>query len=91
MYWGRHAVHLGNYFKFGQNGPLSTGHHYIVHLQQSVSDNVSENRHCIITRAGFRMGDRHSIEALQWLAYISRRRNNITHALMEGRYLGYQT
>ena len=26
------------------------------------------------------MGDRQSVEALQWLAYIGRRRKNITHA-----------
>jgi hypothetical protein len=26
------------------------------------------------------MGDRQSVEALQWLAYISRTRNNVTHA-----------
>ena len=34
----------------------------------------------IIPRAGYRMGDRQSVEALQWLAFISRKRNNITHA-----------
>jgi hypothetical protein len=26
------------------------------------------------------MGDRQSVEALQWLAYIGRTRNNVTHA-----------
>jgi hypothetical protein len=26
------------------------------------------------------MGDRQSVENLQWLAYIGRRRNNLTHA-----------
>ena len=26
------------------------------------------------------MGDRQSVEALQWLAYMVRRRNNVTHA-----------
>ena len=35
---------------------------------------------CIIPRAGYRIGDRHSVEALQWLAYIGRTKNNITHA-----------
>jgi len=35
---------------------------------------------CTIPRAGYRMGDRQSVEALQWLAYIGRNRNNITHA-----------
>jgi len=34
----------------------------------------------LIPRAGYRMGDRHSVEALQWLAYIGRTRNNITHS-----------
>jgi len=34
----------------------------------------------IIPRAGYRMRDRQSVEALQWLAYIGRTRNNITHA-----------
>jgi len=34
----------------------------------------------IIPRAGYRMGDRQSVEALQWLAYIGPTRNNITHA-----------
>ena len=33
----------------------------------------------IIPRAGYRMGDRQSIEGLQWLAYIGRTRN-IIHA-----------
>jgi hypothetical protein len=33
-----------------------------------------------IPRAGLRMGDRQSFEALQWLAYIVRTRKNITHA-----------
>ena len=33
-----------------------------------------------IPRAGYRMGDRQSVEALQWLAYIGRTRNNVTHA-----------
>jgi len=26
------------------------------------------------------MGDRQSVEALQWLSYIGRTRNNVTHA-----------
>ena len=34
----------------------------------------------IIPRGGYRMGDRKSVEALQWLAYIGRTRNNVTHA-----------
>jgi len=34
----------------------------------------------IIPRGGYRMGDRQFVEALQWLAYICRTRNNITHA-----------
>jgi hypothetical protein len=34
----------------------------------------------IIPRAGYRMGDRQSVEALQWLAYNDQTRNNITHA-----------
>ena len=34
---------------------------------------------CIILRAGYRMGDRQSIEGLQWLAYIGRT-CKITHA-----------
>jgi len=38
------------------------------------SDNVS-----ITPRAGYRMGDRQSIERLQWLAYIGRNKN-IMHA-----------
>ena len=35
---------------------------------------------CIIPRAGYRMGDNQSVEDLQWLLYIGRTRNNITHA-----------
>jgi hypothetical protein len=34
----------------------------------------------IIPRRGYRIRDRQSFEALQWLAYIGRTRNNITHA-----------
>ena len=34
----------------------------------------------IIPSAGYRRGDRQSLQALQWLAYIGRSRNNITHA-----------
>jgi hypothetical protein len=33
---------------------------------------------CIIRRTGYRMGDRQSIEALQWLANIGRTKNIIT-------------
>jgi hypothetical protein len=29
---------------------------------------------------GYRMGDRQSFEAFQWLAYIGQTRNNVTHA-----------
>jgi hypothetical protein len=35
----------------------------------------------IIPRAGYRMGDRQSLEAIQWLAYIGRNRSNVTHAV----------
>ena len=34
----------------------------------------------IIPSGGYRMGDRQSIEALQWLAYIGRTRENIVYA-----------
>ena len=34
----------------------------------------------IILRAGYRMGDRQTVEALQSLAYISRTHNNVSHA-----------
>ena len=34
----------------------------------------------IIPRAGYRMGVRQSVEALQWLAYMVRTRKNITPA-----------
>ena len=34
----------------------------------------------IIPRGGYGMGDRQSVEALQWLAYIGWTRNNVTHA-----------
>jgi hypothetical protein len=34
----------------------------------------------IIPRGGYRMEDRQSVEALQWLAYIRRTRNNVTYA-----------
>jgi len=34
----------------------------------------------IILRGGYGMGDRQSLEDLQWVAYISRTRNNVTHA-----------
>ena len=34
----------------------------------------------IIPREGYRMRERHSVEALQWLAYIAGTRNNVTHA-----------
>ena len=34
----------------------------------------------IIPRAEYRKGDRQAIEALQYLAYIGKTRNNITHA-----------
>ena len=35
---------------------------------------------CIIQRAWNRMGDRQSVEALQWVAYVGQTRYNITHA-----------
>jgi len=34
----------------------------------------------IIPRGGYRMGDRQSVDALQWLAYIRQSRDNIIHA-----------
>jgi len=34
----------------------------------------------IIQRRGYRMGDRQSVEALQWLTYIGRTSGNIVHA-----------
>jgi len=34
----------------------------------------------IIPRGGYRMGDRQSVEDLQWPAYIGRTRNSISHA-----------
>jgi len=38
----------------------------------------------IIPRTWYRMGGRQSVAALQWLAYIGRTKNNITHAKLEG-------
>jgi hypothetical protein len=35
---------------------------------------------CIILKGGYRIGDRQSVEALQWLAYIVRMWNSVTHA-----------
>ena len=40
----------------------------------------------IIPRGGYRLGDRQSIEALQWLAYVGRTRNNVTH-VGNGKYV----
>jgi hypothetical protein len=34
----------------------------------------------LIPRGGYRLGDRQSAEALQWLAYLGRTRDDITHA-----------
>jgi len=34
----------------------------------------------IIPRWGYRMGNRKSVQALQWLAYTGRTRNNVSHA-----------
>jgi hypothetical protein len=34
----------------------------------------------IIPRGGYRMGEGQSVEALQWLSSIFRKRNNVTHA-----------
>ena len=34
----------------------------------------------IIPRAGYRMVDRQSVDVLQWLTYIGRTRNDVTHA-----------
>jgi hypothetical protein len=41
----------------------------------------------IISRGGYRMGDRQSLEAFQWLAYIGRTRDDVIHAEMEGKYI----
>jgi len=38
----------------------------------------------IISLGGYRMGDRQYVEALQWLAYIGLRRNNIFMPVMGG-------
>ena len=34
----------------------------------------------IIPRGGYRLGDRQSIEAFQWLAYIGQTRDDVIHA-----------
>ena len=34
----------------------------------------------IIPRGCYRLGDRHSIEAIQWLAYIGQTRDDVIHA-----------
>ena len=34
----------------------------------------------VIPRGVYRMGDRLSVKPLQWLAYVGRTRNNVTHA-----------
>ena len=40
----------------------------------------------IILREGYRLSDRQSIEAFQWLRYIGRTRNNVTH-VGNGKYV----
>ena len=68
-------------FKIGQHGTLSAGYHYIVHVPKDVKNKVLKpDILCIIPSRGYRMRDRESIEALQWLAYIGQTRNNISHA-----------
>ena len=59
-------MRLGISFYIGQNGPLSANYNIIVHLQQGVSDDVSNTRHCrYYPERGYRMGDRETVEALQ--------------------------
>jgi len=74
-------VPLETCFENSQDEPFPGSHHNIIHLQQGVPDHVSEAGYCrYYTERGYRMGDHHSIKALQWLAYIGRKRNYVTHA-----------
>jgi len=53
----------------------------IGHLQQGMPDHLSETWHRMYyQRGGYRVGDRHSVEALQWLVYIGLSWISVTHA-----------
>ena len=68
-------------FEIGQNGPfrqairISSICNKVFRTKFQKPDSVG-----VIPRGGYRMGDRKSVEPLQWLAYIGRTLNNVTHA-----------
>jgi len=68
-------------FEIVKMDSLSASYHNIVHLQQ-VFRTMFLKMHSvgIIPGAGYCMGDRQSVEAVQWLVYIGRTRNNVVHA-----------
>ena len=77
MYYGRHAVLLGicflNWSNWTRFGSLSLYRPFAIRC----SGQCSLIHTLDIPRAGYGMGDSHSAEALQCLAYICQKRNNI--------------
>ena len=81
MYWGRHAARFGIFFlklvkmdPFREAITISSICNKVFRTMFLKPDAVG-----IFPRAGYRMGDRQSIEGLQWLAYMGRTRK-IIHA-----------
>jgi hypothetical protein len=69
------------FFEIGQNGALSTSHYNIVDFQKVFgSVFFKPDSVVIIPRGGTRMLYRQVVESLQWLAYISQKRNNVVPA-----------
>ena len=80
MYSGRHAVLFETCLKllkmdsFRQTITISSIYNMVFQTMFLKPDTVG-----IIPRGGYRLGRRQSVLALQWLAYIGRTKNNVTH------------
>jgi hypothetical protein len=71
MYWGMHAARLEICFLFGQDWPLTSGYHNIIHLQNGIPNKVSETWHGMYyPETGLCVGNRQSGKAPQNLGTL---------------------
>jgi hypothetical protein len=78
MYWGRFFgmfLKLIKMYPFRQAITISSICNKVFWTMFLKPDTVGS-----IPRWGYCIGDRQSVESLQWLSYIGRKRNNVTHA-----------
>ena len=78
IYWGRHAARFEMFLELVEMDPFRRAT-AISSICNKVFRTVLLKEETIIPRRGYRMGDRQSFEALQWLAYIGRTNDTLIH------------